>query len=355
MNKTSKIYVAGHRGLVGSHILQALQEKGFTNLVYRTSSELDLTDQTATKAFFEKEKPEYVFLAAALVGGIGANNTYRADFIYNNLQVQNNVIKSSYDVGVKKLLFLGSSCIYPKNAHQPISENSLLTGDLEYTNEPYAIAKIAGIKLIESFNIQYGTNYLAVMPTNLYGRNDNFDLEKSHVLPALMRKMHLGALLEKGLLDEIAENLNLKTFEEIELLEQLEKYGITKNGTTVNISLWGSGKPYREFMHVTDMAEACVFIMENVDFKDLTSNMKEVKNTQINIGTGIDLTIKELAETVKRIVGFSGQLSFNPEQPDGTPRKLLDVSKLHKLGWKHKIELEEGIKDTYDWYKESVA
>ncbi len=355
MDKNSKIYVAGHAGLVGSALVKELQKKGYTNIVGRSHKELELTDQTAVQEFFASEKPDYVFLAAAIVGGIAANNLYRADFILENLQVQNNIIQASYASGVKKLLFLGSSCIYPKNAPQPIVEDCLLTGDLEYTNEPYAIAKIAGIKLIESFNVQYDTNYLAVMPTNLYGHNDNFDLDKSHVMPALIRKMHLCRLIESSDWEAVAKNLGLSDSSEKAILEAVERYGISKSDDSVNLSVWGSGTPYREFLHANDMAEACIFIMENINFTDLTKEMTEIKNTHINIGTGKDLTIKELAGLIKETVGFSGTITFDPSKPDGTPRKLLSVEKLHSLGWKHKVELRDGVAETYQWYKESIS
>ncbi|WP_294961225.1 GDP-L-fucose synthase [Sulfurimonas sp.] len=318
MNKTSKIYIAGHRGLVGSAIVKNLQSKSYTNLVYRTHKELDLLNQQAVADFFENEKPEYVILAAAKVGGIVANNTYRADFIYENLQIQNNVIHQSYVHGVTKLLFLGSTCIYPKNALQPMKEDSLLTSELEYTNEPYAISKIAGIKMCESYNIQYGTNFISVMPTNLYGPNDNFDLETSHVLPALLRKMHEAKL-----------------------------------NKTAQVEIWGSGKPRREFLYSEDMADACVFLLESRDAKD-TYDDKEIRNTHINIGTGVDISIKELALTIKKIVGFKGELYFNDTKPDGTMIKLTDPSKLHSLGWKHKVELEDGIKMMYKWYNNNL-
>lgn len=316
MDKTSKIYVAGHRGLVGSAIVANLTCKGYTNIVIRTHAELDLTNQQAVADFFAEEKPEYVFLAAAKVGGIVANNTYRADFIYENLAIQNNVIHQSYVHGIKKLLFLGSTCIYPKNAPQPMKEEYLLTSELEYTNEPYAIAKIAGIKMCESYNLQYGTNFISVMPTNLYGPNDNFDLETSHVLPALIRKIHEAKL--RG------EN---------------------------EVEIWGSGKPRREFLYSEDMADACVFIMEKRDFKNTyQENQKEIRNTHINIGTGVDISIQELAELIKKIIGFEGNLNFNTSKPDGTLIKLTDPSKLHELGWKHKMELDKGIKIVYKWY-----
>jgi len=318
MNKNSKIYVAGHRGLVGSAIMKNLKSKGYTNLVCKTHQELDLLDQKAVENFFELEKPEYVILAAAKVGGIVANNTYRADFIYENLQIQNNIIHQSYLNNVKKLLFLGSTCIYPKNAPQPMKEEYLLTSELEYTNEPYAIAKIAGIKMCESYNLQYGTNFISVMPTNLYGPNDNFDLETSHVLPALLRKMHEAKL-----------------------------------NNTPQVEIWGSGKPKREFLYSEDMADACIFILENRDFSDISKNnspLNEIRNTHINIGTGVDISIKELALTIKEIVGYNGELYFNESKPDGTMVKLTDPSKLHALGWRHKVELKEGIRRVYEWY-----
>ncbi|WP_299213912.1 GDP-L-fucose synthase [uncultured Dokdonia sp.] len=346
MNKDAKIYIAGHRGLVGSAIKEDLEKKGYTNLVYKTHKELDLTNTVAVTSFFEKEQPEYVFLAAAKVGGIIANNTYRADFIYANLMIQNNVIHQSYLSGVKKLLFLGSTCIYPKEAPQPMPEDSLLTGLLEYTNEPYAIAKIAGIKMCESYNIQYGTNFLSVMPTNLYGYNDNFDLEKSHVLPALIRKMHLAKLLSEGNQDEVMRDLGVSAFAKAE--ETLRKYGVS--GTSVEI--WGTGAPRREFLWSQDMANACVFIMEKTDFDDVTPE-RDIRNTHINIGTGEDISIKELAQIIQKIVGFKGALTFNASKPDGTLRKLTDVSKLHSLGWKHKVQLEEGIARLYHWYLEN--
>lgn len=344
MNKNDKIYVAGHRGLVGTAILKNLENKGFTNIITRRHFELDLTNQQATADFFRKEKPDYVFLAAAKVGGIVANNTYRGDFIYHNLMIQNNVIHQSYVHGVKKLLFLGSTCIYPKNAEQPIKEESLLTDVLEYTNEPYAIAKIAGIKMCESYNLQYGTNFISVMPTNLYGPNDNFDLEKSHVLPALIRKIHLAKLLEEGDQEAIVTDLGVANFEEAETI--LSKFGVS----TESIEIWGSGMPMREFLYSDDMADACVHIMQSVDFKDLITDKEEVKNTHINIGTGKDISIKELAYLIKKIVGFQGGFLFNTDKPDGTMRKVTDVSKLHDLGWKYSVELENGVKTIYDWY-----
>jgi len=379
MNKNSKIYIAGHRGLVGSAIVKNLESKGYTNLVYRTHSELDLTNQIAVEEFFNKEQPEYVILAAAKVGGIVANNTYRADFIYENLAIQNNVIHQAYKHNVEKLLFLGSTCIYPKNAPQPMPEDCLLTDTLEYTNEPYAIAKIAGIKMCESYNLQYGTNFISVMPTNLYGPNDNFDLETSHVLPALIRKIHLAKLLNEGKTKEVLSDLNVNTLEGAN--EYLSKFGVDKD----SVEIWGSGKPRREFLYSEDMADACVFLLENRDFVDTyNQNEKEIlalqgelsstqerdhlggnadtpvakakvecRNTHINIGTGIDISIKELAQLIQNIIGFKGELVFNTNKPDGTMVKLTDPSKLHSLGWKHKVELEEGVKMMYEWYKES--
>ena len=348
MDKNSKIYIAGHRGLVGSAIVKNLEAKGYTNLVYRTHKELDLTDQVQVANFFEEEKPEYVILAAAKVGGIVANNTYRADFIYENLQIQNNVIHQSFLHKVEKLLFLGSTCIYPKEAPQPMPEDCLLTSPLEYTNEPYAIAKIAGIKMCESYNLQYNTNFISVMPTNLYGPNDNFDLEKSHVLPALIRKIHCAKLLNKGKDEELVKDLDVKSLDEA--ISYLEKFGVNKD----SVEIWGTGKPRREFLYSEDMADACVFLLENRDFTDTyDKSNKEVRNTHINIGTGVDISIKELAELIKEIIGFEGELTFNTEKPDGTMVKLTDPSKLHSLGWKHKVELVDGIKAMYDWYLNS--
>ncbi len=348
MDKQAKIFVAGHRGLVGSAILKNLEAKGYSNFVTRTSSELNLANQTAVADFFQQEKPEYVFLAAAKVGGIVANNTYRADFIYENMMIQNNVIHQSYVHGVKKLLFLGSTCIYPKQAPQPMAETALLTDILEYTNEPYAIAKIAGIKMCESYNLQYGTNFISVMPTNLYGPNDNFDLEKSHVLPALIRKIHLAKLLNEGKYDEVVKNTGKKDLQEAK--EYLDGFGISEK----SVEIWGSGKPKREFLWSEDMADACVFIMENRNFDDTYNiDQKEIRNTHINIGSGVEISIKELAETIKSIIGFNGELAFNTDKPDGTMRKLTDVSKLHNLGWKHTVELNEGIEKMYHWYLDS--
>jgi len=345
MNLNSKIYIAGHRGLVGSAIVKNLESKGYTNLVYKTHKELDLLNQNDVEKFFETEKPEYVILAAAKVGGIVANNTYRADFIYENLQIQNNVIHQAYKNNITKLLFLGSTCIYPKQAPQPMPEDCLLTSPLEYTNEPYAIAKIAGIKMCESYNLQYNTNFISVMPTNLYGPNDNFDLEKSHVLPALIRKIYLAKLLNEGKTKEVLSNLNINTLEEANTY--LSKFGVTKD----SVEIWGSGKPRREFLYSEDMADACVFLLENRDFKDTyEKGSKEIVNTHINIGTGVDISIKELAELIQEIIGFKGKLKFNTDKPDGTMVKLTDPTKLHSLGWKHKVELEDGIRTMFDWY-----
>ena len=309
MEKDSKIYIAGHRGLVGSAIHRKLTQEGFTNLITRSSRELDLRDQPAVAAFFAAERPEYVFLAAAKVGGILANNTYPAEFLYDNLAIQNNLIHQSYRHGVKKLLFLGSSCIYPKFAPQPMAEDSLLTGELEPTNEPYAIAKIAGIKLCQSYNRQYGTRYISLMPTNLYGPNDNFDLQTSHVLPALIRKFHEAKLEGRSA-----------------------------------VEIWGSGSPRREFLHVDDLADACLFLMLNYEASDI-----------VNVGVGEDVSIKELALLIKDVVGFGGELTFDRSKPDGTPRKLLDVRKLTALGWKARISLLEGITSTYRWFREHLG
>ena len=354
MKKDSKIYIAGHRGLVGSAIWNNLQQKGYTNLIGRTSKELDLMDGVAVAKFFEDEKPEYVFLAAAHVGGIIANNVYRADFIYRNLQIQNNVIGQSYEHKVKKLLFLGSTCVYPKEAPQPMKEDALLTSPLEYTNEPYAIAKIAGLKMCESFNIQYGTNYIAVMPTNLYGPNDNFNLERSHVLPAMIRKIHLAKFLMENNWEAIEKDLNDRPVEDVtgnnshdEIVNVLKKHGVTAN----KVELWGTGKPMREFLWSEEMADACVYVMEQVDFEDLKGHNKEIRNCHINIGTGKEISIAELSELIQQTVHFKGEIVFDSSKPDGTMRKLTDVSKLNALGWKHKVEIEEGVRRMYEWYK----
>ena len=308
MNIQDKIYVAGHRGMVGSAIIRRLQKDGFTNIVTRTSTELDLRNQQAVADFFANEKPDYVFLAAAKVGGIVANNTYRADFIYENMMIQSNVIHNAYLSGVKKLMFLGSSCIYPKLAPQPLKEEYLLTGLLEDTNEPYAIAKIAGIKMCDAYRSQYGCNFISVMPTNLYGPNDNYDLKNSHVLPALIRKFHTA-----------------------------------KKENAASVEIWGTGSPMREFLHANDLADACFYLMQNYNEAGL-----------VNIGVGEDITIKDLALLVKKIVGFGGELKFDTSKPDGTPRKLMDVSKLHSFGWKHKINLEEGITGVYSEVKDQL-
>ena len=357
MKKESKIYVAGHRGLVGSAIWSNLLSKGYTNLVGLSSRELDLMDPHATKEFFDREQPEYVILAAAHVGGIVANNTYRADFIYRNLQIQNNVIGECYRHNVKKLLFLGSTCVYPREAPQPMREDSLLASPLEYTNEPYAIAKIAGLKMCESFNIQYGTNYIAVMPTNLYGPNDNFDLEKSHVLPAMIRKIHLANAWLKDDWKTIRKDIDRRPVERLtsdaprrDIERILQKHGIYKD----RVVLWGTGTPRREFLWSEEMADACVFIMEHVDFSDLTQGMTEVKNCHVNIGTGKEVTIRELSSIIQKTIGYEGEIRFDKSKPDGTPRKLTDVSKLNSLGWRHTIDVDEGVKQLYDWYTGSI-
>lgn len=367
MKLDSKIYIAGHKGLVGSALWKTLQNKGYSNLIGRSIDELNLMDSHSVDHFFEEEKPDYVILAAAKVGGIVANNTYRGQFIYENLMIQNNVIHASYVHGVKKLLFLGSTCIYPKDAPQPMPEDALLTSPLEYTNEPYAIAKIAGIKMCESYNLQYDTNFISVMPTNLYGPNDNFDLEKSHVLPALVRKNHLGKCLELDNWKDIRLDLNQNPIEGIngqssddEIITILSKYGIRKSEKgIVQIEIWGTGKPMREFLWSEEMAAACVYMMEHVDFKNVAlatlkdvQSQNEVRNTHINIGTGKEISIRQLAETIKSKVGYQGELYFNSDKPDGTMRKLTDVSKLHALGWHHKIEIDEGIEKMYRWYLE---
>lgn len=349
MHTDSKIFIAGHRGLVGSALVRELSNRGYTNLITRTHAELELTDPVAVAAFFDQEKPEYVFLAAAKVGGIVANNTYRAEFIYQNLTIQNNIIHQSYLHGVKKLLFLGSTCIYPRACPQPMKEDYLLTSELEYTNEPYAIAKIAGIKMCESYNLQYGTNYISVMPTNLYGPGDNFDLEKSHVLPAMVRKMHLAKLLEAGDMGAVLTDLQVATEEEARAI--LDKFGVSAE----SVQIWGTGKPRREFLWSEDMAAACVYLMENRDFTDTyTPGATEIRNSHINIGTGEDISIAELAELVRSIVGFGGTLVFDDRKPDGTLKKLTDVSKLHALGWKHQVTLEDGVKRIYGWYLENA-
>ena len=354
LEKNAKIYVAGHHGLVGSAIWNNLLQRGYTNLVGRSHKELDLLDGVAVKRFFDEEKLDAVVLAAAHVGGIMANLQYRADFIYRNLQIQQNVIGESFGHGVKKLLFLGSTCIYPREAPQPMKEEVLLTSPLEYTNEPYAIAKIAGLKMCESFNLQYGTNYIAVMPTNLYGPNDNFDLERSHVLPAMIRKIHLAHCLKEGNWEAVRKDMNLRPVEGVngdspkeEILAILQKYGISET----EVTLWGTGTPLREFLWSEEMADASVFVMEHVDFKDTyKEGSKDIRNCHINIGTGKEITIRQLAERIVETVGYQGKLTFDSSKPDGTMRKLTDPSKLHALGWHHKIEIEEGVQRMYEWY-----
>ena len=396
LNKISKIYVAGHNGLVGSAIWNNLLQRGYTNLVGRSHKELDLTDQVAVKKFFDEEQPEAVVLAAAFVGGIMANSLYRADFIMMNMKIQCNVISEAYAHGVKKLLFLGSTCIYPKNAPQPMKEDCLLTSPLEYTNEEYAIAKIAGLKMCESYNLQYGTNYIAVMPTNLYGPNDNFHLENSHVMPAMMRKIYLAKLIHDEAWDKIAIDLNKRPVEGVtgeglstvncqlstkqKVLDILAKYGIYNN----KVVLWGTGTPLREFLWSEDMADASVHVLLNVNFSDIIGiekyssvhfgastdgavdrnhsagrggaipSLGEIRNCHINVGTGKELTIRELSELVVKAVGFEGEVEFDASKPDGTMRKLIDVSKLHSLGWTHKVEIEDGVAKLFQWYRDSL-
>ena len=413
LDKNNKIYVAGHKGLVGSAIWNNLLSRGYTNLVGRSHKELDLTDQVAVKQFFDEERPDAVVLAAAFVGGIMANSLYRADFIMMNMKIQCNVISEAYAHGVKKLLFLGSTCIYPKNAPQPMKEDCLLTSPLEYTNEEYAIAKIAGLKMCESYNLQYGTNYIAVMPTNLYGPNDNFHLENSHVMPAMMRKIYLAKLIHDGAWDKIAIDLNKRPVEGVtgeglsrirelennaaqteekfsnsqildnkkKVLDVLAKYGIFDN----RVVLWGTGTPLREFLWSEDMADASVHVLLNVDFKDVIGiekyssvhygastdgavdrnhsagrggaipSLGEIRNCHINVGTGKELTIRELSELVVKAVGFEGTVEFDTSKPDGTMRKLIDVSKLHSLGWTHKVEIESGVAKLFHWYRQSLT
>ena len=356
-DKNAKIYVAGHRGLVGSAIWNNLKSKGYTNLVGRTHSELDLTDSAAVEKFFSEEKPEYVILAAAHVGGIVANFKYRADFIYQNLAIEVNVIGASFRHKVKKLLFLGSTCIYPRDCPQPMKEEVLLSSKLEYTNEPYALSKIAGLNMCESFNLQYGTNYIAVMPTNLYGPNDNFNLETSHVLPALIRKIYLAKQLEENNWNEIKRDLTRRPIEGVNgessqdaITQILAKYGVTKG----KVEIWGTGKPMREFLWSEEMADACVYIMERVDFKDTYEpGTKDIRCCHINIGTGKEISIADVSKIIKEKVGFKGELYFNADKPDGTMKKLTDVSKLHKLGWTHKIEIDEGVEKLLKWYAEN--
>ena len=398
LDKNSKIYVAGHHGLVGSAIWNNLLQRGYTNLIGRSHKELDLTNQIAVKQFFDEERPDAVVLAAAFVGGIMANSLYRADFIMMNMKIQCNVISEAYAHGVKKLLFLGSTCIYPKNAPQPMKEDCLLTSPLEYTNEEYAIAKIAGLKMCESYNLQYGTNYIAVMPTNLYGPNDNFHLENSHVMPAMMRKIYLAKLIHDEEWEKIAIDLNKRPVEGVtgeglnvqcsmfnvqcqKVLDILAKYGIYNN----KVVLWGTGTPLREFLWSEDMADASVHVLLNVDFKDVIGiekyssvhygastdgavdrnhsagrggaipSLGEIRNCHINVGTGKELTIRELSELVVKAVGFEGTIEFDASKPDGTMRKLIDVSKLHSLGWIHKVEIEDGVKKLFEWYQASLT
>lgn len=387
LEKNTKIYIAGHRGLVGSAIWNNLKERGYDNLVGRTHKELDLTDQIAVRQFFDKEKPDAVVLAAAFVGGIMANSLYRADFIMQNMMIQCNIIDNAFSHGVKKLLFLGSTCIYPKNAPQPMTEDVLLTSPLEYSNEEYAIAKIAGLKMCESYNLQYGTNYIAVMPTNLYGPNDNFHLENSHVMPAMMRKIYLAKLIHEEHWNTIRKDLDKRPVEDIngssskeDILHILAKYGIYDN----KVLLWGSGTPLREFLWSEDMADASVHILLNVDFKDIIGiekyssvfygtstngvvdrnnsvgrggaipSLGEIRNCHINIGTGKELSIKSLSHLVAKALDFKGNIVFDSSKPDGTPRKLVNVDKLHSLGWKHKVEIEDGITRLYQWYRENL-
>jgi GDP-L-fucose synthase len=400
LDKNSKIYVAGHNGLVGSAIWNNLKSRGYNNLVGRSHKELDLTDQYAVKKFFDDEKPDAVVLAAAFVGGIMANSLYRADFIMMNMKIQCNVISEAYAHGVKKLLFLGSTCIYPKNAPQPMKEDCLLTSPLEYTNEEYAIAKIAGLKMCESYNLQYGTNYIAVMPTNLYGPNDNFHLENSHVMPAMMRKIYLAKLLHEGDWQKIRRDLTIRpvganikengeqvryvidgTSNEALIRKILAWYGIEDN----KVTLWGTGTPLREFLWSEDMADASVHILLNVDFKDIIGiekyssvhygvaadgvvdrnystgrggaipSLGEIRNCHINVGTGKELTIRALSELIVKAVAFQGTVEFDSNKPDGTMRKLIDVSKLHFLGWTHKVEIEDGVHKLFEWYKMSIS
>ena len=399
LDKNSKIYVAGHHGLVGSAIWKNLEARGYSQLIGRSHSELDLTNQQAVDDFFKKERPDAVVLAAAFVGGIMANSLYRADFIMQNMMMQCNVISSAYKYGVKKLLFLGSTCIYPKNAPQPMKEDVLLTSPLEYTNEEYAIAKIAGLKMCESYNLQYGTNYIAVMPTNLYGPNDNFHLENSHVMPAMMRKIYLAKLIHEDNWEAIRVDMNKRPINPVKalaekigkdnvdgecskdrILQALKFYGIENN----KVTLWGTGSPLREFLWSEDMADASVHILLNVDFKDIIGiekyssvfygtatdgevnrnnsegrggaipSLGEIRNCHINIGTGKELTIKQLSELIVQTVGFTGTVVWDESKPDGTPRKLIDVSKLHSLGWTHNVEIEQGVQKLYDWYRQSL-
>ena len=359
LEQSAKIFVAGHRGLVGSAIWNNLKQRGYTNLTGRTHQELDLLDPIAVKRFFDEEQPEAVVLAAAHVGGILANLHYRADFIYQNLQIQQNVIGESFRHGVRKLLFLGSTCIYPREAPQPMTEEALLTSPLEDTHEPYAIAKSAGLKMCDSFNLQYGTNYIAVMPTNLYGPNDNFHLENSHVLPAMMRKIYLAKCLNEGNWEAVRKDIDLRPVEGVNgscteqvILKKLAKFGITPEAVT----LWGTGTPMREFLWSEEMADASVHVLLNVDFKDICAGKgEEIRNCHINIGTGKEISIREAAEMIIREVGFRGELRWDRSKPDGTLRKLTDVTRLHALGWHHRIEIDEGIHRLYEWYQKGIC
>lgn len=399
LEKSSKIYIAGHRGLVGSAIWNNLKARGYNNLIDCTHCELDLTNQQAVEDFFAQERPDAVVLAAAFVGGIMANSLYRADFIMQNMKMQCNVISCAYKYKVKKLLFLGSTCIYPKDAPQPMKEDALLTSPLEYSNEEYAIAKIAGLKMCESYNLQYGTNYIAVMPTNLYGPNDNFHLENSHVMPAMMRKVYLAKLIHEGNWDAIKVDMNKRPINPVSklaeqignenvdgnsskerILQALAFYGIENN----KVTLWGTGTPLREFLWSEDMADASVYLLLNVDFKDIIGiekyssvfygvkadgevnrnnsegrggaipSLGEIRNCHINIGTGKELTIKDLSALVAKTANFTGEIVWDETKPDGTPRKLINVDKLHSLGWKHKVEIEEGVEKLYKWYQHSL-
>lgn len=358
MDLNSKIYVAGHRGLVGSAILRELQAQGYNHIITRTHSELDLLDQAAVKQFFDDEQPEYVFLAAAFVGGIMANSTLRADFIYRNLGIQQNILVEAWKHSVKKLLFLGSTCIYPKESPQPIPEDALLTSPLEYTNEPYAIAKIAGLKMCESFNLQYGTNFLSVMPTNLYGYGDNFDLVNSHVLPAMLRKIHLARALHLGREDWVREDLKRRPIGSVHgemewstIQECLQSMGITAQSLT----LWGSGQALREFLWSQDMAQASVFVMQHCHFADLVQKeMGEIRNTHLNIGTGEEVSIRELADKIARHIGYTGEILWDRSHPDGTMRKCCDPRRIQQLGWKHTIDLDSGIARLYQWYRDDL-
>lgn len=351
VEKSSKIYVAGHRGLVGQAIWANLKSRGYHNLVGRSHQELDLLDPVATKHFFDQERPEAVILAAAKVGGIMANNTQRADFIWENLQIQQNVIGEAWRHGVQHLLFLGSTCIYPRDAQQPIKEEALLTGPLEYTNEPYALAKIAGLKLCESLNLQYGTDYIAVMPTNLYGPQDNFDLVNSHVMPAMLRKIYLAMCLGEGQMEQVSKDLSTRPVEGVSHPEELAQFGIYPN----EVKLWGTGTPLREFLWSEDMADAAVHIFLHTKFADLyPTGTKEPRHCHINIGTGEEISIKALAALIAKVVDYNGSISWDESKPDGTPRKLTDVTRLHRLGWRHKVGIEKGVERLYQWYINSI-